>query len=180
MVMREMNRPMRRAGPFTAGPTQERAGANANNTASIRGSDGVWDCGGRPCTSGAFAGDGKLLPAAERVTGRWALGPEGAGRGGGGWTRRPRSRPRRTMAIPATCWLSRTRNGGWRNATECRTHGVAVSSVAMGLLNGFPMVSDPRAMAWVEQTIDGTKDLGANVMLMAFFGKGTCATSRGH
>ncbi|HQH53085.1 MAG TPA: sugar phosphate isomerase/epimerase family protein [Candidatus Hydrogenedentes bacterium] len=52
------------------------------------------------------------------------------------------------------------------------THGVAISSVAMGLLNGFPMVSEPRAPAWVEQTIDGTKDLGAKVMLLAFFGKG--------
>ncbi|MFO7974411.1 MAG: sugar phosphate isomerase/epimerase family protein [Candidatus Hydrogenedentota bacterium] len=34
------------------------------------------------------------------------------------------------------------------------------------------MVSEPRAMAWVEQTIAGTKDLGAKVMLLAFFGKG--------
>jgi sugar phosphate isomerase/epimerase len=50
--------------------------------------------------------------------------------------------------------------------------GVAISSVAMGLLNRFPMVSDPRASAWVEQTIDGTKDLGAKVILLAFFGKG--------
>jgi sugar phosphate isomerase/epimerase len=55
---------------------------------------------------------------------------------------------------------------------QSKEHGVVVSSVAMGLLNGFPMVSDPRAMAWTEETIDGTKDLGARVMLMAFFGKG--------
>lgn len=55
---------------------------------------------------------------------------------------------------------------------QSKEHGVVVSSVAMGLLNGFPMVSEPRAMAWTEQTIDGTKDLGATVMLMAFFGKG--------
>ncbi|MFO7975301.1 MAG: sugar phosphate isomerase/epimerase family protein, partial [Candidatus Hydrogenedentota bacterium] len=53
-----------------------------------------------------------------------------------------------------------------------KKHGVVVSSVAMGLLNRFPMVSEPRAMAWVEQTIAGTKDLGAKVMLLAFFGKG--------
>lgn len=53
-----------------------------------------------------------------------------------------------------------------------KAHGVAVSSVALGLLNQFPMVSEPRAPGWVEQTIDGTKDLEAKVMLLAFFGKG--------
>ncbi len=53
-----------------------------------------------------------------------------------------------------------------------KTHGVAVSSVALGLLNNFPMVSDPRAPGWVEQTIAGTKDLGAKVILLAFFGRG--------
>lgn len=53
-----------------------------------------------------------------------------------------------------------------------KKHGVVVSSVAMGLLNRFPMVSEPRAMAWAEQTITGTKDLDAKVILLAFFGKG--------
>jgi len=61
-----------------------------------------------------------------------------------------------------------------RNAYKenVKKYGVVVSSVAMGLLNRFPMVSEPRAVPWVEQTIDGTKDLGAKVMLLAFFGKG--------
>jgi sugar phosphate isomerase/epimerase len=49
--------------------------------------------------------------------------------------------------------------------------GVAVSSVAMGFLNGAPLATDPRGPAWLEQTIEATKDLGARVILVAFFGK---------
>jgi L-ribulose-5-phosphate 3-epimerase len=50
--------------------------------------------------------------------------------------------------------------------------GLVVSSVAMGLLNGCPVASDPRVPAWLEQTIDATADLGAKVILVAFFGRG--------
>jgi L-ribulose-5-phosphate 3-epimerase len=50
--------------------------------------------------------------------------------------------------------------------------GIAVSSVAMGLLNGCPLATDPRGPAWLEQTIDATKDLGAKPILLAFFGAG--------
>jgi sugar phosphate isomerase/epimerase len=42
----------------------------------------------------------------------------------------------------------------------------------MGLLNNAPLASDPRGPAWLNQTIEATKDLGANVILLAFFGKG--------
>jgi len=123
--------------------------------------------------SGAFAGDGK--PALRLSACDWslgALGPEGlaaaAAVGLDGLeisAAADNGHPGDVLAIAdAERRLAYKQNG--------ETHGVAVSSVAMGLLNGFPMVSDPRAMAWVEQTIDGTKDLGANVMLMAFFGKG--------
>jgi sugar phosphate isomerase/epimerase len=50
--------------------------------------------------------------------------------------------------------------------------GIAVSSLAMGMLNGAPLASDPRAPAWVEQTIEAARDLGAKVILVAFFGSG--------
>jgi sugar phosphate isomerase/epimerase len=50
--------------------------------------------------------------------------------------------------------------------------GLVVSSVAMGLLNQAPMAVDPRGPAWLDQTIDATHDLGAKVILMAFFGDG--------
>lgn len=50
--------------------------------------------------------------------------------------------------------------------------GVAVSSVAMGLLNQAPFASDPRGPKWLEQTIEATHDLGATNILMAFFGDG--------
>lgn len=50
--------------------------------------------------------------------------------------------------------------------------GVAISSVAMGFLNNAPLATDPRGPAWLEQTIDATKDLNVKVILLAFFGKG--------
>ena len=50
--------------------------------------------------------------------------------------------------------------------------GVVVSSVAMGFLNNAPLAEDPRGPAWLEQTIEATRDLGAKVILLAFFGKG--------
>ena len=53
-----------------------------------------------------------------------------------------------------------------------KKHNVVVSSVAMGLLNSYPYATDERAQGWLEQTIEGTADLGASVVLMAFFNKG--------
>ena len=50
--------------------------------------------------------------------------------------------------------------------------GVVVSSVAMGLLNDAPLAAEPRGVAWLNQTIEATKDLGGGVVLVAFFGKG--------
>ena len=50
--------------------------------------------------------------------------------------------------------------------------GVLVSSVAMGLLNGCPLATDPRGPAWLEQCIEATADLGARNILLAFFGPG--------
>lgn len=50
--------------------------------------------------------------------------------------------------------------------------GVATASVAMGFLNGSPLATEPRGPAWLDQTIAATQDLGAKVILVAFFGKG--------
>jgi len=50
--------------------------------------------------------------------------------------------------------------------------GLVISSLQMGLLNASPLVSDPRAPAWLTQCIDAAKDLGAKVILVAFFSKG--------
>jgi len=51
--------------------------------------------------------------------------------------------------------------------------GLVISSLMMGLLNSYPLASDPRAPAWLEQSIEAAKDLGAKVILVAFFGKGS-------
>jgi L-ribulose-5-phosphate 3-epimerase len=55
---------------------------------------------------------------------------------------------------------------------EMKETGLVVSSLMMGLLNQCPLASDPRAPAWLEQSIDAAHDLGAKVILVAFFGKG--------
>ena len=50
--------------------------------------------------------------------------------------------------------------------------GVVASSTAMGLLNGAPLASDSRAPAWLEQTIEATRQLDTTVILLAFFSRG--------
>jgi L-ribulose-5-phosphate 3-epimerase len=50
--------------------------------------------------------------------------------------------------------------------------GLAISSFMMGLLNSNPLATEPRAPAWLEQSIDAARDLGVRVILVAFFGKG--------
>jgi sugar phosphate isomerase/epimerase len=54
--------------------------------------------------------------------------------------------------------------------------GLVISSFMMGLLNTNPLANDPRAPAWLEQSIDAARDLGAGVILVAFFGKGNLLT----
>lgn len=51
--------------------------------------------------------------------------------------------------------------------------GLVVSSIMMGLFNSNPLASDPNGPAWLEQTIDGAKELKAHTILVAFFGKGS-------
>ena len=50
--------------------------------------------------------------------------------------------------------------------------GLPICSLMMGLLNSNPLATDPLGPAWLEQSIDAAKDLGARVILVAFFGKG--------
>jgi sugar phosphate isomerase/epimerase len=55
---------------------------------------------------------------------------------------------------------------------ETRKQNMQIPSLAMGALNSVPYKSDPRAERWVQQGIDVAKDMGVNVILLAFFGKG--------
>jgi len=59
-----------------------------------------------------------------------------------------------------------------RYKQQMQETGLVVSSLMMGLLNTYPLVSDPRVPSWLEQSIDAAKDLGAKAILVAFFGKG--------
>ncbi|MBL7152555.1 MAG: sugar phosphate isomerase/epimerase [Phycisphaerae bacterium] len=47
-----------------------------------------------------------------------------------------------------------------------------IASLAMGNLNNVPYKSDPRTERWVSQAVDVAKAMGANVILLAFFGNG--------
>jgi sugar phosphate isomerase/epimerase len=53
-----------------------------------------------------------------------------------------------------------------------RRTGLPISSLMMGLLNECPLATDPRGPSWLEQSIDAAHDLGAKVILVAFFGNG--------
>lgn len=62
---------------------------------------------------------------------------------------------------------------------EMKETGLEVSSFIMGLFNGCPLASDPRGPAWLEQGIEAGGDLGADVLLIAFFGKGSLKSGDG-
>jgi L-ribulose-5-phosphate 3-epimerase len=62
---------------------------------------------------------------------------------------------------------------------QMQQSGLVVSSLMMGLLNGSPLATDPRGPAWLEQSIDAARDLGAKVILVAFFGKGDLLDANG-
>jgi len=49
--------------------------------------------------------------------------------------------------------------------------GIQISSIAIGELNNVPYKSDPRTVEWVWDSIDVAKNLGAPVILLAFFNK---------
>jgi sugar phosphate isomerase/epimerase len=59
-----------------------------------------------------------------------------------------------------------------RYKEQMKQTGLPITSIMMGLFNQCPLATDPRATAWIKQTIDAAKDLKAETILLAFFGKG--------
>jgi sugar phosphate isomerase/epimerase len=53
-----------------------------------------------------------------------------------------------------------------------KEHGVAIASLAMGILNQVPYASDQDAEKWVRQCVEVMPKLEQKVVLLAFFGKG--------
>jgi sugar phosphate isomerase/epimerase len=49
--------------------------------------------------------------------------------------------------------------------------GLAVCSLSLDLLNSHPLFSDPKAPAWVRQSIETAQDVGAGALLIPFFGQ---------
>ena len=60
-----------------------------------------------------------------------------------------------------------------------RSTGLPICSLMMALYNECPLASDPRAAAWLDQTIEAAADLGAKVILVAFFGNGDLLDDQG-
>ncbi len=57
-------------------------------------------------------------------------------------------------------------------ATAGKDGNAVISSLALGVLNGIPYKSDPRAERWVQESVAIAKELGQSTVLLAFFGKG--------
>jgi len=55
---------------------------------------------------------------------------------------------------------------------ESRRTGVALVSLCLGDLNGIPLKSDPRAEAWLGQSVAVAKAMGLRIVLVPFFGNG--------
>lgn len=50
--------------------------------------------------------------------------------------------------------------------------GIVAPSVALGILNGVPLKSEPKAAIWLADSIEVARALGARAILAAFFGDG--------
>jgi L-ribulose-5-phosphate 3-epimerase len=50
--------------------------------------------------------------------------------------------------------------------------GLQVASLAIGELNSVPYKSDPRTIAWVDDSVEVCRELGVKVVLLAFFSNG--------
>ena len=66
-----------------------------------------------------------------------------------------------------------------RYKEQMKETGIPISSLMMGLLNECALASDPRGPAWLEQSIDAAADLGAKVILVAFFANGDLLSADG-
>jgi len=53
---------------------------------------------------------------------------------------------------------------------EVQATGLVVSSLSMDLLNARPVATDPMGPAWLQQAIEAAGDLGAEAILVPFFG----------
>ena len=65
-----------------------------------------------------------------------------------------------------------------RYKAQMQATGLPLCSFMIGLLNDFPFATDPRAPAWLSQSIEAAKDLGVDNLLVAFFGKGDFLADR--
>jgi len=59
---------------------------------------------------------------------------------------------------------------------KAKKTGVLVSSLAATFSNKFPLATDPRAVTWLEQSIDAAAVFRVKVILLAFFSKGDLLT----
>jgi len=59
---------------------------------------------------------------------------------------------------------------------ELQKHGVAITSTCLNILHRNYLKSDPLGQRWVRDSIGITRDLGARVILLPFFGKGALKT----
>jgi sugar phosphate isomerase/epimerase len=57
--------------------------------------------------------------------------------------------------------------------------GLPICGLMMGMLNQFPLATDPRGPAWLEQAITAAKELNGRVILVAFFGQGDLLDENG-
>ncbi len=53
-----------------------------------------------------------------------------------------------------------------------RENGMSLASLALGELNNVPLMSEPRAAIWVADAIEVARQMKAESILLAFFGKG--------
>jgi len=68
-------------------------------------------------------------------------------------------------------WLLETANQE-AYVEHAEAKGIAIPSLALGVLNSVPLKSDLRAAEWLAGAIPAAGNMGAKCILMAFFGRG--------
>lgn len=133
--------------------------------------------GGVLAASGALAGRPAINAAVERPVMPWrvgtcTLGLEAAKRAGLDGVEVPVQVVGDGLDV-----ASRGVRDGYKR--RCKETGLPICSLMLGVLNAYPLASDPRAPRWLDQAIEAARDLGARVVLVACFGKGDLLAADG-
>ena len=80
----------------------------------------------------------------------------------------PRNNPDSSSESPDSLFVQENRP---KFVAAAKETGVAIASLAMGLLNGLPLATVPEAEGWIEECLDAMVEMNVDRVLIPFFGQ---------